>query len=182
MRHALLVIAKRPTAGATKTRLTPPLSLEQAAGLYECFLRDTLDLVRRVPNITPFITYFPQDARAYFRTLAPDFGLILQEGDTLGERLDCALSYCLTNGFQRAVIMDSDSPTLPSEYLSQAFEALTRAEIVLGPSTDGGYYLIGMKQPHPRLLRQVKMSTPFVLQDTLALASEENLQVELVPE
>jgi len=180
--NALLVIAKRPTPGQTKTRLTPPLTAEQAAALYECFLVDTLDLVRRVPETDPLIAYLPAEARAYFAALAPDFGLVLQEGAGLGERLDNALTGCLNRGYQRVAIMNSDGPTLPAAYLARAFEALRDgADIALGPSADGGYYLIGVKQPAPRLLREVRMSTPTVLADTLALAAEERLQVELLP-
>ena len=122
--NALLVIAKRPTPGQTKTRLTPPLTAEQAAALYECFLVDTLDLVRRVPALDPLIAYLPSEARAYFAALAPDFGLVLQEGAGLGERLDNALTGCLKRGYERAVIMNSDGPTLPASHLARAFEAL----------------------------------------------------------
>ena len=180
--NVLLVIAKQPKPGQTKTRLTPPLTAEQAAALYECFLVDTLDLVRRVPAMDPLIAYLPSEARAYFAALAPDFGLVLQEGAGLGERLDNALTGCLKRGYERAVIMNSDGPTLPASHLARAFEALRDgADIALGPSADGGYYLIGVKQPAPRLLREVRMSTPTVLADTLALAAEERLQVELLP-
>ena len=180
--NVLLVIAKQPKPGQTKTRLTPPLTAEQAAALYECFLVDTLDLVRRVPAMDPLIAYLPSEARAYFAALAPDFGLVLQEGAGLGERLDNALTGCLNRGYQRVAIMNSDGPTLPAAYLARAFEALRDgADIALGPSADGGYYLIGVKQPAPRLLREVRMSTPTVLADTLALAAEERLQVELLP-
>ena len=124
--NALLVIAKRPTPGQTKTRLTPPLTAEQAAALYECFLVDTLDLVRRVPEMDPLIAYLPAEARAYFAALAPDFGLVLQEGAGLGERLDNALTGCLNRGYERAVIMNSDGPTLPASHLARAFDALSR--------------------------------------------------------
>lgn len=182
MKRALLVIAKRPAAGQTKTRLTPPLSPEQAAALYECFLRDTLDVARRVPNVQRFINYLPRDAEDYFHTLAPDFDLLEQSGDDLGKRLDFALSHCLANGFERAVIMDSDSPTLPAEYIATAFDLLDKADVVLGPCADGGYYLIGWKKTHSRLLREVKMSTPFVVRDTLDLARQENLRAVLGPE
>jgi hypothetical protein len=179
---ALLVIAKRPTPGQTKTRLSPPLAPEQAAQLYECFLKDTLDIVRRVPRVTRLINYAPLDEAAYFERLAPDFGRVPQIGASLGQRLDNALAYCLTEGgFRRAVIMDSDSPTLPSEYLSRAFDELDEADVVLGPCDDGGYYLIGLKQPQPRLTLDVPMSTPQVLRDTLALAAELNLHVALLP-
>jgi len=81
------------------------------------------------------------------------------------------------------VVIDSDSPTLPAEYLGMAFAALDGvADVVLGPCDDGGYYLIGLKRPQPRLLREVQMSTPFVVRDTLALASELGLRVALLPQ
>lgn len=180
--NALLVIAKQPTPGQTKTRLAPPLTADAAAALYECFLADTLDLVRRVPETDHLIAFLPAEARPYFAALAPDFELVLQEGVELGERLDHALTACLGRGYARAVIMNSDGPTLPATHLARAFAALRDgAEVVLGPSDDGGYYLIGVRQPTPRLLRQVRMSTPTVLADTLALAAEEGLQVELLP-
>jgi rSAM/selenodomain-associated transferase 1 len=179
--HALLVVAKRPAPGQTKTRLSPPLSPDQASALYECFLRDTLDLIRQVPGIQPVVAYLPQAEANYFIELAPDFELILQEGDDLGARLDHALTYYLHLGYDRVVIMDSDSPTLPASYLKAAFEALDEADVVLGPCDDGGYYLIGLKRPAPRLLREVQMSTATVTAETLSLAAEEGLQVKLLP-
>ena len=179
---ALIVVAKQPAPGQTKTRLTPPLSPEQAAQLYECFLRDTLDLMRAVPDVRRAIAYLPIDARDYFAQLAPDFDLIPQVGADLGARLDQALTHYLEQGYERAVIMNSDGPTLPIEHLRQAFTELAAgAEVVLGPSDDGGYYLIGLNRPAPRLLREVRMSTSHVLADTLALAREENLRVALLP-
>jgi rSAM/selenodomain-associated transferase 1 len=178
---ALLVVAKRPAPGQTKTRLCPPLSPEQAAALYECFLRDTLDLIRQVPAVQPVVAYLPETEKAYFADLAPDFQLLLQEGTDLGARLDHALTTYLQLGYSRVVIMDSDSPTLPATCLAAAFEVLDEADVVLGPCSDGGYYLIGLKRPAPRLLREVQMSTATVVHDTLALAAEEELQVKLLP-
>lgn len=180
MKQALLIMAKRPMPGQTKTRLTPSLTPEKASELFACFLQDTLDLARQVPNVERLIAYAPLDAQAYFRQLAPDFTLVPQSGNDLGERLDHVLTQCLSDGFAHTVIMDSDSPTLPVSYVTEAFEALDEADVVLGPSEDGGYYLIGLKRPHPRLLRQVKMSTPKVLLDTLAIAREDNLRVALL--
>ena len=180
--NILSVIAKRPAPGQTKTRLLPTLSPEQAAALSECFLKDTLDLIRQVPNVQREIAFLPETERPYFARLAPDFGLHLQEGADLGARLDRALQHYLKPGNGRAVIMDSDSPTLPAACLVQAFEELEGgADVVLGPCDDGGYYLIGLKRPAPRLLREVPMSTPRVLQCTLALAAAENLKVSLLP-
>ena len=181
MTNALLVVAKRPFPGHTKTRLSPPLTPQEAANLYEHFLRDTLDVIRLVPGVQPIIAYLPQGEEAYFRSLAPDFALLPQRGDNLGARLDNALTHCLMDGYQKAVIMDSDSPTLPAAYLSQAFTALDDADVVLGPCEDGGYYLIGLNCPTPRLLREVQMSTPHVIRDTLSLAAEEGLTVAQLP-
>jgi rSAM/selenodomain-associated transferase 1 len=182
MQNVLLVVAKKPAPGQTKTRLCPPLDSKQAADLYECFLCDTLAIMRGVPDVIPKIGYLPQDAHNYFRNLAPDMDLVQQRGESLGERLDNLLTDVLRNGADKAVVINSDSPTLPSAYLAQAFEQLSTADVVLGPTLDGGYYLIGMKEPHHHLLRQVQMSTPKVLQDTLDLARRAGVTVSLLPE
>ena len=179
--RALLVVAKQPVPGQTKTRLCPPLTHAQAADLYECFLRDTLDTMRTVMKVKAIIGYLPDDAQEYFRQLAPDMELIGQLGETLGERLDHLLKVTLNNGFQQAVIMDSDSPTLPASYLIQAFDQLAEADVVLGPTRDGGYYLIGAKRPQSQLVRQVQMSTPHVLSDTLKLAKAIGITIALLP-
>ena len=178
---ALLVIAKRPASGQTKTRLTPPLSPAEAAQLYECFLRDTLDLARSVAGVSRWVYFAPEEAAGYFQALAPDFELAPQVGAELGERLDHALTTFLARGYQRVVVMDSDSPTLPAEYVAKAFQLLAAHDVVLGPCEDGGYYLIGLQQPQPRLLREVRMSQPKVLLDTLALADEMGLRAALLP-
>jgi rSAM/selenodomain-associated transferase 1 len=181
-KRALLVVAKRPAAGQTKTRLCPPLSAADAAALYECFLRDTLDIMRQVPGVSRGIVYLPEGAEDYFRTLAPDMELTTQRGADLGERLDHLLTAALAHGAQQAVVMDSDSPTLPPAYVAAAFAQLDGPnDVVLGPCDDGGYYLIGLKRPQPRLLREVRMSTPDVMRDTLARAAELGLRAALLP-
>ena len=181
MNRALLIMAKRPAPGETKTRLIPALSPEQAAELYECFLRDTLDLARAVPMVARFIAYLPEDASGYFSNLAADFELIPQAGNNLGERLDHVLSSCLNRGFERVVAIGSDSPNLAPAFVSRAFELLDSADVVLGPCEDGGYYLIGLTRSQPRILREVQMSTPNVLRETLARAQHEGLRVALLP-
>lgn len=180
--NALIVVAKRPAPGQTKTRLSPPLKPEQASALYECFLLDTLEQMRQVDNVQRAIAYLPLDARDYFHRFARDFELVPQNGHDLGSRLDHALTGYLSQGYERVVIMDSDSPTLPPLYLSQAFHALADgADVALGPCDDGGYYLIGIKRPAPRLLLEVQMSTATVTADTIAVAEEEGLKVRLLP-
>ena len=178
--NALIVVAKRPAPGGTKTRLSPPLTPELASQLYECFLLDTLEQMRWVKDTQKVIAYFGEPG--YFHGLAPDFQLIQQQGADLGTRLDHALTAYLSLGYQRVVIMDSDSPTLPPVHLSGSFGALADgADVVLGPCEDGGYYLIGMKKPNPRLLREVHMSTPTVAKETIALAKEEGLNLVCLP-
>ncbi|MEP7286137.1 MAG: TIGR04282 family arsenosugar biosynthesis glycosyltransferase [Chloroflexota bacterium] len=184
-RRALMVVAKQPSPGQTKTRLSPPLTGDHAAALYECFLRDTLEIIRAARKLCPFdpiITYLPEGGESYFRQLAPDFGLLLQQGAGLSERLHNAIEYCLTTGgYDQAAIMDSDSPTLRPEYLNAAFAELDRADMTFGRVDDGGYYLIGLKKPAPRLFLEVTMSTPTVAHDTLTCAAKENLSVHLLP-
>lgn len=179
-KRALIVVAKRPQAGQTKTRLCPPLSLQEAAELYACFMADTLALMRRVDSVEPIIAYAPRSAEAYFRELVtPDFQLLPQVGKSLGQRLNQVLNRCLSMGYHQVAVMNSDSPTIPPGYLRQAFTLLDResVDVVLGPTDDGGYYLIGLKRPCPMLF-DVTMSTPTVLQETLDLARAEGLRAE----
>jgi rSAM/selenodomain-associated transferase 1 len=180
---ALIVMAKRPFPGQTKTRLTPPLTPQQAADLYSCFLRDVLDIVRQVPDIVPFIAASPPDTAPYFAQLAPDFAFIPQIGPNLGKRLHFVMVQLLQAGFKQVVAINSDSPDLPAAYLAQAFALLQQAavDVVFGPCADGGYYLIGWKRPNPHLIHDVTMSTNHVLADSLAIAQAQGLQVALLP-
>ena len=174
MTRQLLVMAKQPTAGTTKTRLCPPLTPAQAADLYAALLCDTLALARAAAaldaTLCPAIAYAPAAARGYFRDLAPALGA-----------LDHVLTQSLAAGHAAVAAIASDSPTLPVARIGQAFARLDDgAEVVLGPGDDGGYYLIALKQPQPAILRPVQMSTPHVLADTLALAHAAGLRVALL--
>jgi rSAM/selenodomain-associated transferase 1 len=176
-------MAKKPEPGRTKSRLTPALSPESAAGLYACFLRDALELAGSIPGVTPMIAFAPPEEESFFRDFAPGTPRIPQHGETLGVRLDFVLTHCLENGFSPVAAMNSDSPTLPAAYLAQAFDRLAEedTDVVFGPCEDGGYYLIGWKQPHAGLVRGVQMSTDRVLEDTLAIAQNANLRAALLP-
>ena len=181
--RALYVVAKQPAAGQTKTRLCPPLQGEEAAHLYAAFLADTLAIMRCVPQVRRGIAYLPAGGDDFFRALAPDMELVLQQGESLGDRLDHLITQALAAGASQVVVMDSDSPTLPPHYVAQAYALLDGdADAVFGPCRDGGYYLVGMKRPFPALLREVQMSTPTVLADTLAIAARAGIRVELLPE
>jgi rSAM/selenodomain-associated transferase 1 len=184
MNRALIIVSKKPAPGQTKTRLSPPLSGQQAAALYHCFLLDTLDLMQQVEIAQPILAYTPDEAEPFFRSIAPDgFELVPQVGPDLGERLHNVLRGRLQNGYRQAVVMDSDSPTLPVDTLRQAFDQLDDPEVdvVLGPCEDGGYYLIGIKQPCAALFRDIPMSTPRVAAETLQRAHEQGLRVAQLP-
>ena len=183
MNRALIVMAKRPWPGETKTRLSPPLTPTDASALYRCLLLDTLDLMNRLQSIRGVVAYSPAHAKQYFRTIVPDgFELIPQQGLNLGERLDNVLRRCLERGYVQAVVMNSDGPTLPADYLLRAFRCLDDGDVdvVLGPSDDGGYYLIGLKQPCSALF-DIVMSTSTVFQETMERARRQGLRVTCLP-
>jgi uncharacterized protein len=183
MTRSLVVMSKRPAAGATKTRLVPPLTGEQAANLYECFLLDAPQIARSIPNLARYIAYPPADGQDGFLRLAPDFAPMPQIGAGLGDRLTYVIEEISRRDGGSVVAMSSDSPTLPTAHVARAFDILARdeADVVLGPCDDGGYYLIRLARPQPCLLAEVTMSTPCVLRDTLALAATAGLRVILLP-
>ena len=179
-------MAKVPFAGAVKTRLTPPLSPEEAATLSTCFLRDmTTNVFGLNGNGTKgVVLYTPASAEAFLHDLIPDgFKLVAQRGETLGERLINAATDLLSNGFASVCLINSDSPTLPGEMLKTAASLLAQDgdRVVLGPSEDGGYYLIGVKHPHRELFEGIAWSTKTVLAHTIERAADINLPVELLP-
>jgi uncharacterized protein len=181
--QALIVVAKEPLPGRTKTRLCPPLTAESAAEFYRCLLLDTLALMRRLESADHTVAYTPAGARDYFARLSPNgFRLVPQVGADLGARLANALGQHFALGYRRVAIMNSDGPTLPLACLEEAFAGLDGADVTLGPGHDGGYYLIGMKQPHPELFQGIDWSTERVVDQTLAACRRLGLTVRQLPE
>lgn len=181
-KRALVLMAKQPVPGRTKTRLSPPLPAAETAELYRCFLLDKLAQMRRVEMVDLTVAYWPAGARDYFADLAPDFELIPQIGDDLAQRLRNMFDVAFDRGYGQVMAIDGDTPTLPAGYLRQGFLRLNdpAVDVVLGPCEDGGYYAIGMKENHPTLF-DVTMSTRRVADDTLAQAEAAGLRVELLP-
>jgi rSAM/selenodomain-associated transferase 1 len=177
-------MARVPGAGPVKSRLHGALAPAQANALYRCFLLDRLDALAAVPGIARVVAFTPSGARAEMAALAPPgFRLLAQEGRDLSERLPRLLGRLLDEGHPGAMAMDSDSPTLPMTYVADAVRALGEggADLVLGPSDDGGYYLVGVRALHPPLFRDVPWSTPEVLATTLDRARDLGLRVQLLP-
>src|SRR2546423_7943473 len=184
---ALGIMTKAPEAGRVKTRLTPPLSPEEAASLNTCFLSDTaatiLGTTRQMKALGVGV-YTPVGSEAAYRGILPgEFILVPQRGDAFGERLLAATDDLLRLGFDSLCLIDSDSPTVPSDVFAEAVDFLTHPEdsVVLGPSDDGGYYLIGLKKPHRELFEQIDWSTERVLEQTIAPARAIHLPVHLLP-
>jgi rSAM/selenodomain-associated transferase 1 len=170
---ALAVMAKAPRAGKVKTRLVPPLTLEEAAALNVCFLRDTalnIEAVCKGDGAAGLVCYTPVGDEAAFDGILPEsFALIAQRGDGFGERLLAAAEDILACGYGAVCLIDSDSPTLPSDALAMAVRELAREgdRIVLGGSDDGGYYLIGMKRAHAEAFKNVMWSMGSVFRETV---------------
>lgn len=183
---ALGLMAKAPLAGAVKTRLVPPLTPEEAAELNRCFLRDMATSISEITvrqNGTGFVVYTPLGAEAMFREMLPaGFNLLGQQGESLGDRLSNATRDLLALGFDSLCLINSDSPTLPQSVIDSAVAALLPEgdRIVIGGAADGGYYLIGLKQVHPKLFERIAWSTDKVLIQTLERADTLGLEIELL--
>ena len=184
---AFAVMTKVPRPGQVKTRLTPPLTAEEAAALNICFLQDTTAAIASILSqelARGIAVYTPVGAEGAYDTILPEeFELLPQRGDAFGERLAFAIEDLLSLGFESVCLIDSDSPTVPPRAFSQAARILAEQKdtIVLGPSDDGGYYLIGLKKLHCALFENIQWSTERVLEQTIEQAQKIDLKVQFLP-
>ncbi len=182
------VMAKASLPGRTKTRLSPPLTLEEAAYFNTAFLKDISENLLRAgeqASIAGYMAYGPPGAEGFFRTHLPaEIGLKEVWYPHFGDCLIAALEAQFAAGHRAACVLNSDSPTLPSELLAEMANILAEPgdRIVLGPSTDGGYYLLACKAVHRRLFEEIAWSTEAVCGQTLERAAEIGLPVHLLPE
>lgn len=180
---AIAVMAKASIPGGTKTRLSPPLTPAEAADLNTAFLRDSVDNVARAAEqveIASFVAFGPPGTAPFFADRLPSHvGLMEVWFADLGQCLLQTVQSLLDLGYGAAVVLNSDSPTLPTERLVATARALVTPgdRIVLGPSEDGGYYLLGLKQAHRRLFEHVDWSTERVMRQTVERAAELGLEV-----
>jgi rSAM/selenodomain-associated transferase 1 len=175
---ALGIMTKAPEAGKVKTRLTPPLTAEEAAALNICFLQDLSGSIVKATEQTAargIGVYTPAGVERIYEGILPDaFFLVLQRGDNFGERLTFAAEDLLKVGFESVCLINSDSPTVSASCFAEAARVLSKPgdRAVLGPSADGGYYLIGLKQLHRRLFQEIDWSTEQVFDQTLQRAAD----------
>ncbi len=182
--NVLVIFAKFPVEGQVKTRLCPPLTLEQAAELAACFLIDTVERACSLPNTQVYISFTPAHSEPIFRTLLPfPVGYLPQRGSSLGERELNVFLDLQQSAARNVVLIGSDIPTLPLAHIQKAFTFLEdpHCDAVLNPTEDGGYCLVGMREPHRPLFENITWSTATVLSDTLTQAKRHQLTVKLLP-
>jgi uncharacterized protein len=185
----IAIMGKASIAGQTKTRLCPPLTFEQAAALNTAFLQDVAANIVAAGSSTAirgYVAYGPPGApsAAFFRRIMPrPFGLLEAWQPNFGDCLYSAIEQMLALGHESAIVLNADSPTLPTSLLIDAAQTLAPPgdRAVLGPSSDGGYYLLGLKTAHRRLFQDIAWSTEQVTRQTLARAAEIGLPAHVLP-
>jgi rSAM/selenodomain-associated transferase 1 len=179
--HELGVFAKQPTAGAVKTRLARETSPTWAGRVAEAFLADTLDRVAAVGD-RRVVAFAPAEAWGYFHAMSGGrFDQLAQADGDLGRRLHAFFEDRLGRGARAVVVIGTDSPTLPVDWIARAFELLAAADLVLGPAADGGYYLIGCARPLPAVFDGIAWGSATVLGETVRRLAPSRRLVLLPP-
>ena len=186
-RCGIAIMAKASKAGRTKTRLGAVVGPEQAALLNTAFLKDIAANLTAACTISPiagYIAFGPPEASEFFNFLPEHITRFVAWEPTFGETLKAAIWHILAAGHDAACVLNSDSPTLPPSILAEAAQVLAEPgdRIVLGPSNDGGYYLLGMKAMHDDLFENITWSTEHVTRQTLQCAADLRLDVHLLPQ
>lgn len=183
-RRAIFLPGKLPRPGQTKTRLSPPLSLEQAALVYHGFLRDSVALALSLgwDRVTLAHPEQGEAAQALAALLPPQVQLLSGPGSGLGDMLQAGFARALADGYGRVVMFGSDNPTLPPAIVEMASRGLDDHDLVIGPCSDGGYYLLGMTRLHPGLFQGISWSTDVVYAQTLERARDLGLSLLALPE
>ncbi len=172
------VFAKAPVAGQVKTRLCPPLQPEQAAELYQTVLDET---IQRFSGHSFDLVICYAGAEDYFAQNYPRLPRQPQRGANLGERMENALRGFIERGYDRAVLIGSDSPDLPLLHVEQAFAALQETEVVIAPAADGGYVLIGESRHWPQMFEDMPWSRDDLLQQTVEVLASEQIAWQQLP-
>ncbi|HEX9959377.1 MAG TPA: TIGR04282 family arsenosugar biosynthesis glycosyltransferase [Pyrinomonadaceae bacterium] len=183
MKRAVIIMAKAPLAGTVKTRLEPFLSAEQCAQLAGCFLRDTINKAKTLKIQRLIIAYSPAAEIDYFRRFADEKTFFAeQKGENLGEKMFSAFEFAFAQDSDAAVMIGTDSPTFPADFIEQAFGFLeTNSDAVLGKTVDGGFYLIGLRKADERIFKAVEWSTAKTFERTRENIMKLNWRLREVP-
>lgn len=179
--NALIIFARDPVTGRVKTRLNPYLDLQTACDLYTCFLADSIDKICLVDSVDRFVAIYPSNLSGYFESqnIPAVINVFNQKGKDLGERMLNAFSARFSEGYKRVVVIGTDSPSLPLDFIKQAFSS--ERDVVIGPSSDGGYYLIGMKEKLVNLFDSIRWGEDTVLEATRQKLEKIGASLELLP-
>ncbi|MDF0652419.1 MAG: hypothetical protein CV081_09420 [Nitrospira sp. LK265] len=185
---ALVVFAKAPIPGQVKTRLSPPLTPDEAATLHGSFVIDTLERTKMAASklklpLARYLACAPSATHVFFKIMEERQAVKLldQVGDNLGARMNQAFQTLFAQGYRQVVLIGTDVPTLPLEHFKLALTSLENHDLVLGPAFDGGYYLIGLKRMALDLFDNIPWSTDQVLRLTQKRAAEIGLKTSLIP-
>lgn len=176
MKNAVICFTRVPRPGVTKTRLLPVLQPEQCAKLHWSFLKDLAEVYRKM-DAHLFVAYTPDPDWEQLKSVFPPAGYIPQNGRDLGERMYRAIRKVMALGYTSVILTGADLPLLTKEHLESGFAALESADVSIGPTSDGGYYLIGMKKPHKEVFRVEGYGGTSVFEGTVAAAEKAGLTV-----
>jgi len=181
MKKVIIIMAKVPIAGTVKTRLQPFFSAEQSAMLAECFLRDTVNKAKFLSNEL-IIAYTPiEKLDVLLAILSNEQIFIEQIGASLGDKMFHAFEFAFSQYSDAVVMIGTDSPTFPTQFITQAFEMLSESDAVLGETTDGGFYLIGLRKLKKGIFETVEWSSPKTFEQTRRNAENLGLKLSLLP-
>lgn len=175
----LVIMAKAPKPGAVKTRLAQCLPPPAVTALYRCLLDDTMTLAQSVDNVEVAIMCPASDVDDLERLAGDSVRVVAQTGEGLAAGLTSVFAHFAATGQQRIIAFNSDSPHLPASVLQRAFEDLAKCDVVIGPTHDGGYYLVGAKATHPGLFNGDGMGTSSALETLLERVRAQGLSVRL---
>lgn len=187
MDACIIVFAKNPVPNQVKTRLIPHISPEEAASLYRAFLTDCCNALSEIPTVHRVIAYTPPKGLSALQTLIGEDAIYIpQVGADLGERLIAAAQWAFDHHYAKFLFLGSDSPTLPIQYVERGLDLLESRDVVIGPSVDGGYYLIGFSRHGaalaiPTIFEGITWSTDVVFRQTLEKIQSLDAELGLLP-
>lgn len=181
--HSIIIFTKAPIIGKVKTRFQPAITKEVSFKIHTAFVKDMIAKIGAIQGVRKYLFYDFKEGNRVINNLIKGIGfkVFLQKGKDLGEKMQNALYRIMKSDMDKVVIIGTDSPTLPSEYISQAFVVLDKKDTVIGPATDGGYYLIGMKGHICGLFDNIEWGTNKVIRQTLDNVRHKNLSIGVLP-
>lgn len=187
MQASVIIMSRAPIAGKTKTRLDSHLKDEECAELHKAFLKDInnkfLNLKKKHSRLDLYLSFTPGDSASLFAEIIDqEFTRIPQRGNDLGEKMYNSAADAYQKSGLPVIITGSDLPLLDIEIFTEALAGLKERDLVIGPSKDGGYYLIGMRKPQKMLFNFADWGSSSVLEKTIKEASRHNLKTHFLPE